>query len=418
VAVVKRWQVTLLKLLLVSGLMAWVLVEKVNWRDRLVWQPNASTPSEEVVAIVGDWKAEPVIVRRGEAVPAPMHRGHQQDGREIEIDPGLITYWRNLDLPLFVLGATCYFLTVLIAGARWWWLLRVNGMNVRLTEALRFTWIDTFFNSVMLGATGGDVIKAVYIMKHCPGHRVAALVSVIVDRVLGLASLAILSAVVVLFALDKFEDLAKVIWAVMAGVALLGACAFSKRLRALIRLKALLDRLPARLSHVLKRFDEAVFFYRNYKRTIAWSLVAGVGNHVVSVASVLFIGEALGVGLPRIGYFVLIPVINIASALPLAPNGWGFGEVLYRFLFGRYGSAYVGGAIDEMTMGTRGVALSVLYRLHLTAWSLFGGLFVLLGRDRISKAEIEHEIELEHAEEEQEHRQQGGRQDEQAAGRR
>jgi len=79
-----------------------------------------------------------------------------------------------------------------------------------------------------------------------------------------------------------------------------------------------------------------------------------------------------------------------------------------------------------MTMGTRGVALSVLYRLHLTAWSLFGGLFVFFGRDRISKAEIEHEIELEHAEEEQEHRQQGGRQDEkrgeekdeQAAGRR
>ena len=415
----KRWQVTLLKLLLVAGLMTWVL-STVHWGDQLVFTTSGKPPVEqrELVEIAGPWNVEEVALVRADRRAEHVRRGRLPDGRELAIEPGLFTYWRNLDGGLFALGAFCYFLTVLIAGARWWWLLRVNGMNVRLVEALRFTWIGTFFNCVMLGATGGDVIKAVYIMRHCPGHRVAAAVSVIVDRVLGLASLAILSAVVVLFALDKFADLALVIWGVMAGVGLLGVFAFSRRLRALIRLKALLERLPPRLGHMLKRIDEAVFFYRNHKRVIAWSLIAGVGNHVVSVASVLYIGEALGVGLPRIGYFVLIPVINIASALPLAPNGWGFGEAMYRFLFGKYGAAYVAGAVDEVTMGTRGVALSVLYRLHLTAWSLLGGLFVLFGRDRISKAEIEHEIELEHAEEEREQREIGAAKDEPAAGRR
>jgi uncharacterized protein (TIRG00374 family) len=408
---------TVVKLVLVGALMAWVFWS-VHWRDRLIWDAGKRTAAEDVVTIQGPWNVDEVVVARtvaGREEVASWRRGAQNDGRELAIEPGLITYWTNLHLGLFVLGAFCYFLTVLIAGARWWWLLRVNDMNVRLTEALRFTWIGIFFNSVMLGATGGDVIKAVYIMKHCPGHRVAALVSVIVDRVLGLASLAILSAIVALFALDNFAPLAKMIWAVMAGVAVVGMFAFSKRLRALIRLKSLFERLPKRIGEVLKRIDEAVFFYRNHKRVIAWSLVAGIGNHVVSVASVMYIGDALGVGLPPIGYFVLIPLINIASALPLAPNGWGFGEAMYRYLFAQYGTAYVASGIGATTMGTRGVALSVLYRLHLTAWSLLGGLFVFFGRDRISKAEIEHEIELEHAEEEQEHRQQGGQQ---AAGRR
>ena len=46
-------------------------------------------------------------------------------------------------------------------------------------------------------------------------------------------------------------------------------------------------------------------------------------------------------------------------------------------------------------MGTRGLALSLLYRLHLTFWSLLGGLFVLLEKDRVTKADIEREVELE-----------------------
>lgn len=77
---------------------------------------------------------------------------------------------------------------------------------------------------------------------------------------------------------------------------------------------------------------------------------------------------------------MLIPVINIVSALPVSPNGWGWGEALYKSLFGTYGAPYLQGAVSaevaKATMGTRGVALSVLYRLHLTFWSLLGGLFV------------------------------------------
>jgi hypothetical protein len=103
--------------------------------------------------------------------------------------------------------------------------------------------------------------------------------------------------------------------------------------------------------------------------------------------------------MPRTEYFVLIPVINIISAVPILPNGWGVGEWLYQSLFSQVGAAYVVGAGDPAhVMGTRGVALSVLYRLHLTAWSLLGGLFVLFEKDRVTKADIEQEVALEERE--------------------
>lgn len=389
--------VQLLKLALVAGLM-WFVFQQITFTDRLEWRRGESVVEQQDIDIVGSWQADPIrFVRDG--TEQSLAVGVQPDGRVLQVAPGFLTYWHSLDPLLFALGALCYFLTALIAGTRWWWLLRVNGTDVSLLETLRFTWIGIFFNNVIPGATGGDVIKALYIMKRCPGHRVQVMVSVIVDRVLGLGSLALLGAIVVLFALDRFGTLALAIWGVIVGVALLGTIAFSKRLRSLVRLKWLLERLPSKLGHVLRLVDQAVFFYRDHKWVIIASLVAGVGNHVVSVLSVVFIGQALGVGMPTFEYFVLIPVINIITAVPVMPNGWGLGELMYQNLFATYGAPYlplVANAAE--VMGTRGVALSVLYRLHLILWSLLGGVFVLFEKDRVTRADIDREVALEERE--------------------
>jgi uncharacterized protein (TIRG00374 family) len=392
---------TVLKLLLVVGLMALVF-SSVPWDDRLVHRNAAGTATEreEHGKIIGAWDRESVEFQVGNAAqPQQVKVGRQDDGTSVEAVPGLVTYWRNLDGLLFLLGALCYLATVVIAGTRWWWLLRVNGMPVSLGQALRLTWIGIFFNVIVPGQTGGDLIKALYLMKHCPGQRVPALVSVIVDRVLGLASLAILGAVAVLFALDRYGQFALVIWSVMLGVALLGTIAFSRRLRQLVRLKFLLEKLPHRAASLLKLVDQAVFFYRDHSKVIVWSLLAGMVNHVASVSSVWLIGDALKVGLPAYDYFVLVPVISIVSAVPLGPNGWGLGEWMYQSLFAKYGAVHLAGVANAaQVMGTRGVALSVLYRLHLTLWSLLGGVFVLLEKDRVTRADVQHEVELEEKE--------------------
>ena len=389
--------VTTIKLVLVAGLMFWVF-RQVPFEDKLVFRTGKTTAETRVVEIVGMWQADPIRFTQTGGPIEQLPRGAQPDGRSLEIEPGFLTYWRNLDPLLFGLGAFCYFLTALIAGARWWWLLRVNGTDVSLWETLRFTWIGIFFNIVMPGGTGGDVVKALYIMKRCPGHRVQVMVSVIVDRVLGLGSLALLGALVVLFALDRFALVAMGIWGVILFVGLLGIVAFSKRLRSRVRLTWLLHRLPPRLAHVLRLIDNAVFFYRDHKVVIGASLLAGVGNHVISVASVVFIGHALGIGLPTFEYYVLIPIVNIITAIPVMPNGWGIGEWTYQGLFATYGAVHLTGvpaAVAAETMGTRGVALSVLYRLHLMLWSMLGGLFVLFEKDRVTRADIEREAELE-----------------------
>jgi len=396
--------VSLVKLLLVAGLMVFVF-RQVPFEDRLVYRQGNTVVEEKIIDIEGSWQADPLAFRiPGEAASRTADLGPQPDGRQLDVAPGFLTYWHNLDVGLFALGAFCYFLTALIAGARWWWLLRVNGTDVSMAETLRFTWIGIFFNNVVPGATGGDLVKALYIMKRCPGHRVQVLVSVIVDRVLGLASLALLGGIAVLFALDHYGEIALAIWGVIGIVSLLGIIAFSRRLRHLVRLSWLLGRLPHKIGNLLRLVDQAVFLYRNHKLVIAASLFAGIGNHILSVVSVVCIGDALGVGLPTFDYFVLIPGINILTAVPIGPNGWGVGEWSYKYLFSTYGARHLTGPMAAEAMGTRGVALSVLYRLHVTMWSLLGGLFIFFERNRVTRAEIEAEVEREEREDDVERR--------------
>ena len=104
----------------------------------------------------------------------------------------------------------------------------------------------------------------------------------------------------------------------------------------------------------------------------------------MNVLCVYLIGEALGMSVALQDYFVLVPVILIVSAIPIGPNGWGVGELMFGYLFKTYAAQHLiaGGmaaAQAAQTMYTRSVSLSLLYRLHLTAWSLLGGLLLFQG---------------------------------------
>lgn len=382
--------VTVLKLLVLVGLFAWIIAD-IQWDDAIVRTSADETIVEQFDGrIVGAWDRDVVRLSSGDDV-REFRVGPLADGGHLAVAPGLLTYFRQLDLTWFVFGALGYVASMAAASARWWWLLARNGIHVRMRSALRLTWIGVFFNNVVPGQTGGDLVKAVYIVRQSPGRRVAAAMSVVVDRVLGLGSLALLGALVVLFDLERFGWLALGIWAVLLAVCALGVFAFSRRLRRALGLDALLRRLPAKLAESLMKIDAAVFFYREHKAGILVWVVLGAVNHVITVASFFCMGEALRIGVPPLEYFVLVPIALIGAAVPIAPNGWGVGEALFGKLFGTYAAVHVGPGVPdpEAVMQTRGVALSVLYRLHTTLWSLVGGVMLLTDRHRVTKAELE-----------------------------
>ena len=68
---------------------------------------------------------------------------------------------------------------------RWRMLVRAAGMSFSYKDAFRLGFLGFLLNFVSVGAVGGDLFKAVFIAREQPGRRIAAIVSVALDRLLG-----------------------------------------------------------------------------------------------------------------------------------------------------------------------------------------------------------------------------------------
>ncbi len=389
----------LLKLLVFSALMVWV-IGRVQFRDSArpggkkedaprYWGTLQLQGGDKGLFL--DKEGKVLLHLEKEVLPGP--RGSKKvlwkemgTGKAWRVRLGFIHRVTHMNIPLLLLAALAYFLCASFAAVRWHWLLRANGLAVSLWEAWRLNWVGVFFNNVVPGLTGGDVVKAYYIAKHT-GKKTVPILTVVVDRILGLTALALLALLVVLANFGRFRELAMGILGLLGAIVLFSVPFLSRRVRRGLRLSAFLRKLPG--AGFLMQLDEALTFYRNKKIALFLWILASMGNHVLSTGFVAVLGCAMGYNVSWVDYFVLVPVINIASAVPLAPAGWGVGETLYDLAFMRFSHLGPG----------EGAALSAVSRVLVTGWSLLGGILLLTMKDRVSHKVIEEEMEEEMEEE-------------------
>ncbi|NRA96263.1 MAG: flippase-like domain-containing protein [Planctomycetes bacterium] len=299
----------------------------------------------------------------------------------LDVREGLATIYARITVAQYLLAMACILGMYLCGIKRWQVLLRAQGIDVTFFESTRFTFIGFFFNNVVPGMTGGDVVKAVMIARAHKGRGPDAVSTVIVDRVVGLVVLAAIAAVVLVFTLDTYGTIA--LWVFLSlGCATALICLFlSRRVRKWLRIDRLLKRLPG--SDALQRLDQAFLLYRSKGKEMAFCVAISLLSHMFNIASVLVLGLGLGVdaahGLSEpvlLTYVVVIPIIMIVAAVPALPGGWGIGEAAFGYFFRTVG-------IHNLSLS---VGLSVLHRFSMLLWSLLGGVFLFLSRREAREA--------------------------------
>ncbi len=359
----------------------------VPWSDRVTWT-KAGVSQSVVGSIRGEWKSDEIDFApkdsdaplAAELVPYQIERGwvHVKRASGFEWRPGLLRVFKDLDASGLAKAFGCLCIGIGFTVLRWWRLLAAAGCRMTLFATGRLTLLGMFFNIVVPGLTGGDLIKAVLVARENPGRKTEAVISVFVDRIIGILALAALAAVVIAISGDRFEAIR---WPVIAslGAGVLGIVVYvNGPLRRLIRLDRLLAKLPA--SGALQKIDEAVLVYSKRPLDVALAVLFSIGNHLIGTFGVLSLGRAFGDTLPSLDYFAAVPVANIASALPISPGGWGVGEAVY-------------GSLWVMLGGTAalGIAVSVTYRLLLLSFGMLGGLFLLFPGGKVDLVEVERE---------------------------
>jgi len=311
-----------------------------------------------------------------------LRRSDLKPGQNMVVAHGMISIMRNIDVPLFLVSFLFYFIASVVSVYRWYLLLRSAGLDVSLWLAFKLTFIGLFCNNFVPGLTGGDLIKAIYIARTCHREKATAVVTVLVDRGLGITGLALVAGAVIPFNWAKFSTLAWPIYGFLIAV-FGGSCLFfSKRVRRAIKLNTLLQRLP--FTKVLQEIDSSIYVYKSKLGTLFLSLGLSVMMHVLILSGVAVIGRALGILIPFYFYYSLVPLALIVQSLPIAPQGWGVGEFAFVFLF-----ATVGVSSEQA------LALSLCFRVVMMTASLLGGLFMGTGKDRMRVKEAELEAELE-----------------------
>ena len=87
---------------------------------------------------------------------------------------------KKIKVGYWCLAILIYFVAISITAIRWGILLKAANLPQHLGRAYRLTFIGVFFNNVVPGQTGGDLVRAFYIARENEGHRTDSVLSVIV----------------------------------------------------------------------------------------------------------------------------------------------------------------------------------------------------------------------------------------------
>lgn len=297
-----------------------------------------------------------------------------EDSAYPDVSEGVLRLVERSDKWKLALGALLFGLISQFGVWRWWILLRAIGVRLTFWTAHRLTFIGFFFNNVVPSATGGDVVKAVYVARGAQ-RRAPAVMTVLLDRLLGLLALALIAFAVILTKLEEkaYRELSWFVFLFLGGAALFAFVFMSRRARALLRIETIVSKLPG--GGILAKIDQAIFEWRAKRKALQWALLLSFANQLGiqvmmwTLADGLHMTTRSGDPVPVLDFMVVLPVAFIVSAIPAMPGGWGVREAAFAFWF-----HFVG--VDRGPA----VALSILNGLVALLWSVPGGVYFLIGR--------------------------------------
>jgi uncharacterized membrane protein YbhN (UPF0104 family) len=234
-------------------------------------------------------------------------------------------------------------------------------VRLRLGRVFTIICIGQFFNAFLLGATGGDVMRVLYILREAPGAKIQAGLSVLVDRFLGLSVLALLALAAAGTEwswLMGHGDLRRVAWALVAipVLAVAGVAAI-----AVLPLPEICARLgvPENLAAALASAHLAVKQYLRAPGVTALAAGLTVVVQLCNLGAGYCTARALGLTLPFASMAVILSMVFFVIAVPVSASGHGVRESAFILMFSLFG-------VDAATA----LGYSVCYLGLTLAWSI------------------------------------------------
>lgn len=278
-----------------------------------------------------------------------------------------------LALSLIFMGAT-----IGIGVARWKLALEIQGILLPSGRAASISLVAHFFNSFLLGSTGGDLMKAYFAARETHHLKTEAVVTVVVDRIVGLFSMLAFAVIMMPLNWDflsnrpPLKSLALFVFIMFASLTLLGiATLWSGLSKWLPKARPWLRRMPQG-----EKIEQSVEACRPFGRSPSYlsrSLTYSAFLNACCVLQVAAIAKGLGLGIPFKALLMIVPSIICVSAVPITPSGLGVRENLFVLALA---------SPDWNVTPASALSLALLTYAGSLIWSMIGGVIYLVFRDR------------------------------------
>jgi hypothetical protein len=278
------------------------------------------------------------------------------------------TDWRSV---LGIVGVMV--LQVIVAVFRWHRIMISKGVHISVRRSARYFWLGLFFNQLLPSSIGGDAIRGYCLVRD--GQSVGrATLSVLLDRILGMAGLVVLIALAIPYAMNLINNpemqwgMMSALLVVIAGfIAILFIDIFTRRFSSWRVMKGLTT---------LASDARQLLGSRQGLGLVLFSVLI----HILSIVVVGMLSSALSIKVDWIALTIIVPITTLLITIPLSIAGWGVREGVMVV-----GLGYVGIAPEEA------LALSILYGL-LTLVVALPGVLTWLTDPAVRSLKVNKEV--------------------------
>ena len=270
-------------------------------------------------------------------------------------------------------GFAVSFLIIVGLAVRWRIFLRAQKIELPFITIFSLTWAGQFFNSILPGSTGGDVVKIYQLCRLAPDRKAGAAATVFVDRLTALLALVVLAGIS--FVIDP------------APLGILSTESLSPRMMLGWLLLALA--VMVIVAWLMFRLIRSTHWGGRVIRTLAavkdnlsfnWGFLAAIllafAIHLANFSIAYLFARALGISITYLQILLMMPVLLFLVLLPITINGHGLRELLLIGYFTQMGITLSGH--PESGVREIAIALSLLLVTNDLLWSIPGGIWYLV----------------------------------------
>jgi glycosyltransferase 2 family protein len=250
----------------------------------------------------------------------------------------------NADLRLLAVAFGLNLMGWTLSVSRWRLLLRARGVVVSFGTTLRSYLTGIFFNNLLPSTVGGDSVR-IYDSWRWGAGKAGAVAVIGVDRLTGLLALLSLAVVAVVLAPHLLSGIPLLrLWILLGalGLVTLAGIALIPDARARAWIRPLLEWAPAFVRRMAEKVSGSLRAFRDQPRVVRRSLAISLVLQVTVVLHAFVLTRALGLQVPLMALFFIMPVALVIMSVPFSVNAIGIREGVFAFFLGLFGVSLSG----------------------------------------------------------------------------